>query len=107
MHPDEHYTELRNKLKAEQEKLRKRRFVHDYTRRDWNIGSGMIRGDRFCLACWKVDTRTTCCGQDTKYLGPKARPPRKTASKKKWKEFLQLYAPTILKDKNWWKNRQK
>ncbi len=63
------------------------------------VGTKLRRsgGKEICLKCRAINVP---CGHSTEFkkmLSIKARPPRKTAPKNKWKEFLKEFAPEGLK----------
>lgn len=68
-----------------------------------------IENDVFCRRCFFTAKSGTCpnCGNDMNRLDVRARLPRKNASKQKWKEFLEMFQPEVLKNPNWWKDRNK
>lgn len=108
MHPGNYYELKQSEKKSRLQKDRKKSCFNSYLYRDRNCSWGSsIRPDKLCTLCLSVDTRIICCGKDTQYLSVRARPPRKNASKKKWKEFLVRFAPEVLEDKNWWKRKNK
>ena len=66
-------------------------FDYVYERNPW-LGSKLRnQGQRYiCPECLKVNVPCHC-NTEKKTLSPKARVPRKNASKQKWKEFRNLF----------------
>lgn len=74
---------------------------------DHTLGGRYIFETKLCPKCWAVNGSGICgnCGSKMEGINVRARPPKKYAPKKKWEQFFQLFYPSILKNKNWWKDR--
>jgi hypothetical protein len=62
-------------------------------------------GKVMCTSCFAINVRCSCANAEFINIHRNARAPSKTAGKRKWFLFLQKFAPSVLQNKNWWKER--
>lgn len=63
------------------------------------------RQRRFCPTCFtngNLGPECNRCGDDTLEMDYDAQPPRKRASKMRWREFFNEWYPNLPFDRIWW-----
>lgn len=66
---------------------------------------GFYRQRRFCPTCFangSLGPECNFCGSEPLIMDYDAQPPRKRASKTRWKEFFNEWYPKLHFDRLWW-----
>lgn len=90
---------------------KKREKGFNYYERDSAHKFGKLASRKtMCRVCWAYNVPCPHNGHFNNWenlvpLPPDARPPTVDANKTKWKQFFQLFIPTVLENSNWWEDR--